>query len=160
MSLEILETLRKYNITLEQTGTRYRACCPLPGHSDNTPSFVVYPETNSYYCFGCSRGGGPIQFIMQFEGISKEKVMERLQSGDLAVDIARILEPRAPVEETFNTELNFIISSMIRKALLEGKQWSQVSTFLKDIDRKLSLEKLSEQQAKEVIDKVHNFLNG
>jgi hypothetical protein len=34
--------------------------CILPDHEDRTPSFVVYEATNSFYCFGCSRGGDVI----------------------------------------------------------------------------------------------------
>lgn len=33
------------------------AKCPFPDHLDNTPSFVMYPDTQSYYCFGCKRSG-------------------------------------------------------------------------------------------------------
>lgn len=33
-------------------------CCPLPGHDDRTPSFMVYSEAErGWYCFGCARGG-------------------------------------------------------------------------------------------------------
>ncbi len=34
--------------------------CLLPGHEDRTPSFVVYEETDSFWCFGCQRGGDAI----------------------------------------------------------------------------------------------------
>jgi DNA primase len=43
---------------MRRVGARWVARCPLPGHDDRTPSFTVYPETNSWYCFGaCQRGG-------------------------------------------------------------------------------------------------------
>jgi DNA primase len=37
--------------------------CQLPGHNDREPSFAVYKRTNSFYCFGCQRGGNVINFI-------------------------------------------------------------------------------------------------
>lgn len=37
--------------------------CQLPGHNDKNPSFAVYRKTNSFYCFGCQRGGNIINFI-------------------------------------------------------------------------------------------------
>jgi hypothetical protein len=37
--------------------------CQLPGHNDREPSFAVYRRTNSFYCFGCQRGGNIINFI-------------------------------------------------------------------------------------------------
>ncbi len=37
--------------------------CQLPGHNDKEPSFAIYRRTNSFYCFGCQRGGNVINFI-------------------------------------------------------------------------------------------------
>ena len=58
-----------YNIAWEE-GRNFR--CPFPAHgaTGNTPSGRYYKDTNSYGCFGCHRGGGPIHFIMNMEGIS------------------------------------------------------------------------------------------
>jgi CHC2 zinc finger len=43
---------------MRRVGDRWVARCPLPGHEDKTPSFTVYTETNSWFCFGaCLRGG-------------------------------------------------------------------------------------------------------
>lgn len=39
---------------------RWRATCPLPGHQDRTPSFVVYGDDDRAWCFGCNRGGDVI----------------------------------------------------------------------------------------------------
>ena len=45
------------------------AKCPFPDHSDTNPSFVVYPETQSFYCFGCQRGGSVIDYVMHRDGV-------------------------------------------------------------------------------------------
>lgn len=60
-------------------------CCPLPDHDDGTPSFTVYPKTQSWYCHGCHRGGSIVDFCMHYFGIkdSKEAAMK-------ACDIMRI----------------------------------------------------------------------
>lgn len=42
---------------LQQTGARYLTTCIFPDHDDSTPSFVLYPENNSFYCFGCTEWG-------------------------------------------------------------------------------------------------------
>ena len=42
--------------SLRRVNTHWVGRCPLPDHDDNTPSFVVYPANNSWWCFGCSRG--------------------------------------------------------------------------------------------------------
>jgi hypothetical protein len=41
---------------------KWKGKCPLPDHEDDSPSFWVYPETRSWYCFGCNRGGDVIDF--------------------------------------------------------------------------------------------------
>jgi hypothetical protein len=40
--------------------------CQLPNHDDKEPSFAIYKRTNSFYCFGCQRGGNVINFIKSF----------------------------------------------------------------------------------------------
>ena len=40
---------------------RWKARCPLPGHDDRSPSFTVYQQSDSAWCFGCNRGGDIIQ---------------------------------------------------------------------------------------------------
>lgn len=44
-----------------KVGSTWTTNCVLPGHEDRVPSFVVYPETNSFYCFGCLRGGDVVE---------------------------------------------------------------------------------------------------
>jgi hypothetical protein len=40
--------------------------CQLPEHYDKYPSFAIYRKTNSFYCFGCQRGGNVVSFIKFF----------------------------------------------------------------------------------------------
>lgn len=42
--------------SLRRSGTVFVGRCPLPDHEDVTPSFTVWPDSNSWWCFGCSRG--------------------------------------------------------------------------------------------------------
>ena len=46
-------------------------CCPF--HDDKTPSLQLYPRTNSYHCFGCGKSGDVIQFIEDFEQLTKHQ---------------------------------------------------------------------------------------
>jgi hypothetical protein len=46
---------------MRRVGKTWATNCLLPNHEDRTPSFVVYPETNSWYCFSCLRGGDAVE---------------------------------------------------------------------------------------------------
>jgi hypothetical protein len=50
--------------------------CPL--HEDRRPSFTVYPDTNSWYCFGCQRGGDAIAFVRYLHGFSFRQAVRSL----------------------------------------------------------------------------------
>ena len=54
-------------VNLQRKGGRYWGCCPF--HNEKTPSFSVSPERQQYYCFGCHKGGGVINFIMEAENL-------------------------------------------------------------------------------------------
>lgn len=76
-SQEFLEKLRYANriedimsgyVTLKRSGSSLKCLCPF--HSERTPSCTVYPDTDSFYCFGCGAGGDVINFIMRIENLS------------------------------------------------------------------------------------------
>lgn len=54
-------------VTLKKTGNTLKGLCPF--HSERTPSFTVYPQTRSYYCFGCGAAGDVISFVMRSENL-------------------------------------------------------------------------------------------
>lgn len=72
------------HITLKRAGARYLACCPF--HHEKTPSFTVFPDTASYYCFGCGTGGDVITFIMKYKNLDyREAVYELAERAGLSV---------------------------------------------------------------------------
>ncbi len=65
-SNEIVSVIENY-VELKRSGSTYSCRCPF--HSERTPSFHVYPNTQSYYCFGCGAGGDVITFIRTIENL-------------------------------------------------------------------------------------------
>jgi DNA primase len=53
---------------LRQVGIRLVGSCPNPGHNDGSPSFTIYEESDTWYCFGCLRGGDILDLFMCVEG--------------------------------------------------------------------------------------------
>lgn len=54
--------------------------CSCPFHEDRTPSFIVYLESNSFYCFSCQVGGNPIDFVIKSEGLEFIEAVRRLST--------------------------------------------------------------------------------
>lgn len=61
---------------LRQTGRTLIGKCPL--HNDNNPSFAVYPETNSWYCFTEGKGGDVITLLQELYNLEFKEAIERL----------------------------------------------------------------------------------
>lgn len=55
-------------VTLKRRGVNYIGLCPF--HNEKTPSFTVSPAKNICHCFGCGKGGSPVNFIMEHENLS------------------------------------------------------------------------------------------
>lgn len=69
-SVNILDIFKHYTIPVDEYN---RKCiCPFSTHAnERTGSFVFYKDTNSFYCFGCKNGGGPVNFVCLMENVSK-----------------------------------------------------------------------------------------
>ncbi len=63
---DIESTISSY-VPLKRTGRLLKGLCPF--HGEKTASFTVYPETASFYCFGCGAGGDVITFIKRIENL-------------------------------------------------------------------------------------------
>ena len=63
----IEEVVGQY-VSLKRSGSNLFGLCPF--HGEKTASFSVAPDKGIYYCFGCHKGGGPVNFMMEMEGLS------------------------------------------------------------------------------------------
>lgn len=62
-----IEQLISSYVSLRRRGKNLVGLCPF--HNEKTPSFTVYPETQSFYCFGCGAGGEAISFVRRIENL-------------------------------------------------------------------------------------------
>lgn len=72
---DIVDLVSRY-VTLKKSGADYVGLCPF--HSEKTPSFRVTPSKQMFYCFGCQKGGGPVQFLMQIENLNFPDAVKKL----------------------------------------------------------------------------------
>ena len=63
-------------VTLKRSGANLFGLCPF--HGEKTASFSVVPDKGMYYCFGCHKGGGAVNFLMEIEGLSYPDAVRNL----------------------------------------------------------------------------------
>ena len=75
-SVAIEDLVARY-VELSTSGGNYRARCPF--HEDRNPSFVVYPQSQSFYCFGCGERGDVLSFLMRQERLTFPEALNALR---------------------------------------------------------------------------------
>lgn len=72
---DIVDVISPY-VDLRVRGSTAKGLCPF--HNEKTPSFTVYINTQSYYCFGCGAGGDAIMFIKNIENLDYAQAVQTL----------------------------------------------------------------------------------
>ncbi len=113
--LDIVDMISSY-VSLKPSGRLYKGLCPF--HGEKTPSFMVYPDTNSFYCFGCGAAGDVINFMMRIENLDRMEAIkacaekagmtmpEEGYDDSLAKRRLRLLSANREAARFFNAQLN------------------------------------------------------
>ena len=128
--LDILEVVSRH-VALQRSGRSYKANCPF--HEERTPSFFVFPDRQSWRCFGgCASGGDVFSFVMRAENLEFGEVLRRL-SQQTGVALPR----RERRDEQQNvSQINEAARSYFQR-LLASAQGSQSRDYLerRGVDR-------------------------
>ena len=96
---DIIEVALELGLDLEEAGEEYKCRCRHPGHNDQAPSLYIHPGKQSWYCFGCARGGSVYGLALWIKPeMSRSQVLEMVageegEAGMLLHTINRILKP-------------------------------------------------------------------
>ena len=138
LSDDFLEQIRDRNdvesvisnyVELKRRGRNLTGLCPF--HNEKTPSFTVYPETSSYYCFGCHVGGDVITFIRNIENL------DYIDAVKFLADRSGIRMPDENFDDTVHEkrkltyEANRAAAKFFHETLLSEKGKKQLEYFLK-----------------------------
>lgn len=114
---DIVELMKEYGMELKPLGSdKYITYCKW--HNDTgTPNLVVYPETNSAYCFACCKCVTPVDIIMHFDGVDYIEATKRLYGSGYEW---RRLQRKSTVDTNVDTNYMYkILSRNFRKKLVE-----------------------------------------
>jgi len=73
--LDVAEVIGR-TVQLQRAGRNLRGLCPF--HSEKTPSFYVFPDSQRWQCFGCNKGGDIFTFVMETQGLDFRGALEEL----------------------------------------------------------------------------------
>lgn len=73
--IDIEDVISSY-VNLKRRGKTLVGLCPF--HNEKTPSFTVYPESRSFYCFGCGAGGDVISFVRRMDNLDYVEAVKSL----------------------------------------------------------------------------------
>lgn len=110
--LDIVDIVSE-TVKLRKSGRTFIGMCPFHANT-RTPSFVVWPETGTWKCFGaCNTGGDAFTFVMKRDGLDFKDALQLL-AGKVGVE----LEERKPEAEIEDRQL-----ARLREAVAAAAQW-------------------------------------
>jgi len=128
--LDIIQLIGEY-VPLKKAGRNYKALCPF--HQEKTPSFIVFPDSQHYHCFGCGVNGDVFGFIMQMEKLAFPEALRLL-----AQRAGVVLRPPTPQEEEADQqrrrlqELNLAAAHFLHQQLRLGDAGAAARAYLKE----------------------------
>ena len=127
--LDIVQVISAY-VPLKKAGRNYKGLCPF--HSEKTPSFIVFPDSQRWHCFGaCGTGGDVVSFIMKRENLSFGEALKLL-----AARAGVQLQPPTPQQEAEADErrrlwdLNRQAAEYFHRLLVESSEGAAARAYL------------------------------
>jgi DNA primase len=131
-ALNIVDVIGSY-FPLRRAGTEFRALCPF--HQEKTPSFYVSPDKQTFYCFGCQRGGSIIQFVEEYEHVDFPEAVRRLATRAGIAIQQEELSPEEAEKETLRKRLlrlHFEAANWFHRNLLRTRAAEAARSYLSE----------------------------
>lgn len=103
-------------VTLKRRGANYLGLCPF--HNEKTPSFSVSPSRGIYKCFGCSKGGNSVNFIMEHEHLSWPEALKYL-AKKYNIEVRETEQTPEMIAQETERESLLIVSEFAQKYFTE-----------------------------------------
>jgi len=127
--LDIVDVISSY-VSLKKAGRNFKGLCPF--HAEKTPSFIVFPDTQTWHCFGaCGTGGDVFSFVMKRENLEFSEAL-RVLAKRAGVELA----PRGPAETAEEKrkerlrEINAAAAQYFHNLLLQSEEGARAREYL------------------------------
>ncbi len=113
---EILDTAKIEDVVedyvnLKRRGVNMIGLCPF--HNEKTPSFTVSPAKNIFKCFGCGKGGNPVQFLMEHDSLTFPEALRYL-AKKYGIELEETVTSRETIEERQMMDSLFLVNEFAR----------------------------------------------
>ncbi|MEA4811274.1 MAG: DNA primase [Anaerolineaceae bacterium] len=130
--LDIVDFVSQSGVKLRRTGKNHIGFCPFHANT-RTPAFVVFPDSQSWRCFGqCNEGGDIFGFVMKKEGWDFSETLKYL--ADKAGVVLKPLTPETEAQQEVNANLSQMLEACVdyyRQQMLETKAGKEALDYLR-----------------------------
>lgn len=124
-----IEELVSQYVQLKKAGRNLKGLCPF--HSEKTPSFVVSPEKQICYCFGCHKGGDIFAFIQELESVSFPEALKILgEKAGVKVDTSKFDKKTSKSEKDIYFRAHELACDFFEKNLHDTADGKKVVEYL------------------------------
>ncbi|MEA2510772.1 MAG: primase [Thermomicrobiales bacterium] len=112
---DIVDLVSQY-VQLKKAGRSYKGLCPF--HQEKTPSFIVFPDSGNFHCFGCGKGGDVFTFYQSVEHVEfKEALIELARRAGIQLTSIPTVAPEVDAHRHRLTELNELATTFYANIL-------------------------------------------
>ena len=106
-------------LQLKKSGRNFKGLCPF--HQEKTPSFYVFPESGTFHCFGCGKGGDALTFYKEVEHVDfKEALQELARRAGVELRSATPPSPERDAHRQRLIEINQLTALFYQAQLKSG----------------------------------------
>jgi DNA primase len=157
----LLNILKQYNVNIDLYSNKDR--CPFSFHKnglERSASFYYYKDTNSFNCFGCNHGGGPVEFVSLIEDISKEDAARKINNDyETSLELTHNFTTNFEITQKIMLDFSQSLRSFIHNNIEDDKapQYAEKISFIFDVIT--SKHNLDIEGLKSIIKKLVSKLN-
>ncbi len=131
--IDIIDLVQEYVPTLKRAGRSFKGLCPF--HQEKTPSFVVFPDSQNFHCFGCGKGGDIFTFHMLIEGVEfRETLRELATKAGVELQQGAGVAPKHDEHRARLIEINDLASTFFHHVLTRSPQGDAGRQLLQERD--------------------------